>query len=259
MKNIGREIVLPFWEKACKMDEKALIRQFNQMQTQQPQIASFLAITLRDVSEENVDDGIAIAFVILKSFEKAYGKKMPEVSIKTLQGTWDQMHEEMMKLEGASDMELLETAKKQIGTQFFLNEFLLTVLFEGGEDDGPLMGADETGQYFFIFRSLINALETTLSSSVDAPAAVPGTSKKPGKAFVQLRKNQEQTIKTPDGPGKRPATRRAIGRQPRPKNNTPVGATSFLDSSTRTPGLPGQAWMPKKSSPDKKPVGRGKT
>jgi hypothetical protein len=245
MKNIGREIVLPFWEKACKMDEKALIRQFNQMQTQQPQIASFLAITLRDVSEENVEDGIAIAYVILKSFEKAYGKKMPEVSIKTLQGTWDQMHEEMMKLEGASDMELLENAKKQIGTQFFLNEFLLTVLFEGGEEDGPLMGADETGQYFFIFRSLINALETTLSSPVIVSPAVPRTTKKPGTTSVQLRKNQEQTIKTPSRQGKRPGTRGSISRQSKQKISTPVDSTPTHDSSNRKPGRSGQVRKPR--------------
>jgi hypothetical protein len=259
MKTISREIVLPFWEGACKMNEKALIRQFEQIQNQQPQIASFLAITLRDVSEENVDDGIAIACVILKSFEKAYGKKMPEVSFETLQGTWDQMHEEMLELEDASNRKLLGNAKKQIGNQFYLNEFLLTVLFEGGEEDGPLMGADETGQYFFIFRSLISALDTTLSSPVKVSAAAPKTSKKPGKTSVQRRESQGQGIRARRGQGEMSGAKGPTGRQSKQKGSTPVCLEPSLDSSHRKQGRPGRARETKRPSPDKKPIGRGKS
>ncbi len=164
---IPDDLVEAAWEEVAVMPEDKAALEIDRLSKAQPALLAFVFADTEQLSHEAHELAVYMFFVILRVFEKHFGKKLKQVDVQTITRLQKEIEETMESLGNADEKALESAAIAQNEAQPFVIRYVVETLFE--PDDEEEQGESELteedqGALFLTMKTVTDALNSTVRS-----------------------------------------------------------------------------------------------
>jgi hypothetical protein len=168
MSVIPEAVIESAWSEIAELPESQAQAEIERIGRGQPALLAFVMADTEELSQEAQELGLFLFVIVLRMFEKHYGRGMKTVELESVERLRDATEESMLKLADASEEEFEQAALSQASTQPYVMKYIAEAIFDPNPGDGIQMTEDEIGALTLMLRTVVEALEEAATPSTSA-------------------------------------------------------------------------------------------
>ena len=154
---IPEDLVETTWQEVAVMPEEKALIEMDRVSKAQPDLLAFVFADTEHLGHDAHELAVYMFFVILRAFEKHFGKKLKRVDHRTVARLQKEIEQTMESLAGADEQTFQRAAVAQREKQPFVMRYVVETLFESDEEEIELTEEDQ-GALFLTMKTVTDAL-----------------------------------------------------------------------------------------------------
>jgi hypothetical protein len=147
------------WQEIANLPESEAQQEVERIGTNQPALLAFVMADTEELGQDAQELGLFIFVIVLRMFEKQFGKALKTVEIESVDRLRDKLEESMVALAGADQAAFEQAAMAQASEQPFVMKYIAEAIFEPEPGDDVHLSEDEIGGLTLTLRTIVEALQ----------------------------------------------------------------------------------------------------
>jgi hypothetical protein len=157
-RTVPEQVVEASWREIGGFSEEQARREIGRISRAQPALLAFVTSFSQDLGSDAQQLGVYMFVVIMRMFEKHFGKRLQNVGPKRIERIHDETVEMLDRLAKADERWIERAAVVEAGKQPWVWKYVTECLFEPDDEEMEL-SEDDQGALALIMRTVIDALD----------------------------------------------------------------------------------------------------
>ena len=167
MNPISQELVDETWQAFAGFSPARARKETIKVNKNQPNLLAFMMEFTRDLDQEVQELAIYMFYVVCRMFQKSSKKSLKRISPEEIINCYEKTERFIESLEGAHERFFERIAEVQLSEQPYVMKYVVETLMEAPEEEDPvILTEDDVGYLFLLFKTVVDLLDKTTSSSL---------------------------------------------------------------------------------------------
>ena len=167
MNPISQELVDETWQAFAGFSPARARKETIKVNKNQPNLLAFMMEFTRDLDQEVQELAIYMFYVVCRMFQKSSKKSLKRISPEEILNCYEKTERFIESLEGTHERFFERIAKVQLSEQPYVMKYVVEALMEAPEEEDPvILTEDDVGYLFLLFKTVVDLLDKTTSSSL---------------------------------------------------------------------------------------------
>ena len=167
MNPISQELVDETWQAFAGFSPARARKETIKVNKNQPNLLAFMMEFTQDLDREVQELAIYMFYVVCRMFQKSSKKSLKRISPEEIINCYEKTERFIENLEGAHERFFERIAEVQLSEQPYVMKYVVETLMEAPEEEDPVvLTEDDIGYLFLLFKTVVDLLDKTTSSSL---------------------------------------------------------------------------------------------
>ena len=167
MNPISQELVDETWQAFAGFSPARARKETIKVNKNQPNLLAFMMEFTQDLDQEVKELAIYMFYVVCRMFQKSSKKSLKRISPEEIINCYEKTERFIENLEGAHERFFERIAEVQLSEQPYVMKYVVETLMEAPEEEDPIvLTEDDIGYLFLLFKTVVDLLDKTTSSSL---------------------------------------------------------------------------------------------